>query len=107
MQEERAADLIIRSEIDGVVTSWDVEKTLHARPIMTGQVMMEVADLTQGYFLDLELPEKREGHLDEFVADKQGKDLDVTYILASDPDDAPLEATLEPESACLGPRRNA
>ena len=93
MQEERMAQLVVRSPINGVVTSWDVEKTLRARPIMTGQMLLEVADLTQDYFLDLELPEKREGHLDEFVKDRP-EDLEVTYILATDPD-TDLKATLK------------
>ena len=48
--------------------------------------MMEVADLDQPYFLDLELPEKREGHLDEYVANRKDEDLEVTYILATNPD---------------------
>ena len=34
---------------------------------MTGQVLMEIADLEQPYFLTLEMPEKREGHLDEYI----------------------------------------
>ncbi len=67
LQEQRAEELIIRAPIDGVVVSWDVEKTLRSRPIMTGQVLMEIADLNQPLFLELELPEKREGHLDEYV----------------------------------------
>ncbi len=67
LQKARAEQLIIRSPINGLVTSWDVEKTLRSRPIMTGQVLMEVADLEQPYFLDLDMPEKREGHLDEYV----------------------------------------
>ncbi len=45
LQVQRSEELIIRSPIDGVVVSWDVEKTLRSRPIMTGQVLMEVADL--------------------------------------------------------------
>jgi hypothetical protein len=86
MQEDRRKQLQIVSPIDGVVTSWDVEKTLHSRPIMTGQVLLEVADLSKDYFLDLDLPEKREGHLDEYLAEHKPEDLDVTYILATDPD---------------------
>jgi len=101
LQEQRAEELIIRAPIDGRVVSWDVEKTLRSRPIMTGQVLMEVADLNQPLFLELELPEKREGHLDEYVAQEnlQGPDaaLDVTYILATDPDE-PLDAVLELDS---------
>jgi multidrug efflux pump subunit AcrA (membrane-fusion protein) len=101
LQEQRAAELVIRAPIDGRVVSWDVEKTLRSRPIMTGQVLMEVADLDQPLFLELELPEKREGHLDEYIAQQglTGPDasLDVTYILATDPDE-PLDAVLELDS---------
>jgi hypothetical protein len=95
LQQEREAQLVIRAPIDGVVTTWDVEETLRSRPIMTGQVLMEVADLSQPYSLKLELPEKREGHLDSFIA-KTGEtsDLKVTYILASDPTMDPLDAKL-------------
>ena len=53
--------------------------------------MLEVADLNEPLFLELELPEKREGHLDEYIAQQdlrsqQDPSLDVTYILATDPD---------------------
>lgn len=98
LHEQRKSELEIRSPIDGRVVSWDVEKTLRSRPIMTGQVLMEVADLSQPYFLELELPEKREGHLDEYVVQQGLQDpddaLDVTYILATDPDE-PLDAVLK------------
>lgn len=97
LYRKRAEELVIRSPIDGRVVSWDVEKTLRSRPIMTGQVLLEVADLDEPLFLEVELPEKREGHLDEFVA-QQGltgdeASLNVSYILATDPDE-PLDAIL-------------
>ncbi|MEM6691467.1 MAG: efflux RND transporter periplasmic adaptor subunit [Planctomycetota bacterium] len=97
LYKEREADLSVRSPIDGVVVSWDVEKTLRSRPIMTGQVLLEIADLDQPYKLQLDLPEKREGHLDEFIAANalsDGSELDVEYILATDPD-KPLKASLK------------
>lgn len=104
LQAKRREDLEIRSPIDGLVVSWDVEKTLRSRPIMTGQVLMEVADLSQPLFLELELPEKREGHLDDFVLDnelsKPDSELAVTYILATDPDE-PLDATLTLDSVSM------
>jgi len=93
---ERADQLIVRSPIDGVVTSWDVEKMLRSRPISTGQVLLEVADLSQPLFLKLELPEKREGHLDKYIVETNKDILDVSYILATDPDvelDAKLAVT--------------
>ena len=105
LQLERAKDLIIRSPIDGVVVSWDVEKMLRARPITTGQVVLEVADLSQPLFLELDLPEKREGHLDEYVLttglkDQAEAELDVTYILATDPDQH-LDAKLDLSSVSM------
>lgn len=106
LQREREAQLIIRAPIDGVVTTWDVEETLRSRPIMTGQVLMEVADLTQPYSLKLELPEKREGHLDQYVMDSgETESLKVTYILATDPTMDPLDATLPMDS--ISPRAEA
>ncbi len=94
----------IKSPIDGVVVSWDVEKMLRSRPITTGQVVVEVADLNQPLYLELELPEKREGHLDEYVVQENlaGKDqpLEVTYILATDPDEK-LKAVLPLDSVSM------
>ena len=86
---ERREDLTIRSPIDGVVTTWDVEKTLRSRPVSTGQVLLEIADYTQPLLLELELPEKREGHLDNFIkanALGPGDTIPVTYIMESDAD---------------------
>ena len=87
--QQRAQDLEIRSPIDGVVTTWDVQKTLRRRPVMTGQVLLEVADYTEPLLLELELPEKREGHLDDFIEDRNlsgPESLDVSYILMTNPD---------------------
>ena len=96
LQQDRKAELQIRSPIKGTVVSWDVEKNLRQRPIMTGQVLMEVADLEQNLVLEVELPEKREGHLDEYISQQRLTDRDqlsVTYILATDPDE-PMDAKL-------------
>ncbi|MEM9828652.1 MAG: hemolysin D, partial [Planctomycetota bacterium] len=83
--DERRKDLVVKSPIDGVVLSWDVEKTLRSRPVMTGQVLLEIADYSQPLQLKLKLPEKREGHLDDFITKEnlsQTDSLEVSYILA-------------------------
>ncbi|MEM8667016.1 MAG: HlyD family efflux transporter periplasmic adaptor subunit [Planctomycetota bacterium] len=104
LYEKRQDDLVVKSPIDGVVVSWDVEKTLRSRPIMTGQVLMEIANLDEPLYLELELPEKREGHLDEYIAGQNltepNDTLDVTYILATDPDE-PLDAKLKLDSISM------
>ena len=106
LQMARKEQLQLRSPIDGVVTTWDVEDKLRSRPIMTGQVLLEVADLSQPYSLKLQLPEKREGHLDRYIRDTdETESLRVTYILATDPTMDSLEATLPMDS--ISPRAEA
>ncbi|MEO1615366.1 MAG: biotin/lipoyl-binding protein [Planctomycetota bacterium] len=95
LQLEREKQLTIRSPIDGVVTTWDVEDTLRSRPITTGQVLLEVANLDKPYSLKLQLPEKREGHLDYYIKETgETESLEVTYILETDPTMDSLSATL-------------
>lgn len=100
LKKKRADDLIVRSPIDGRVVSWEVEKLLLNRPITTGQVLMEIADLSKPMYLEIEMPEKREGHLDEFIHNNGVKELEVTFILASDPD-RPLTGTLPIDNISL------
>ncbi|MDA9777187.1 efflux RND transporter periplasmic adaptor subunit [Rubripirellula sp.] len=99
----RMSELEVRSPIKGRIVSWDVEKTLRSRPIVTGQVLLEVADLNEPLVLEVELPEKREGHLDQYVEDQNLGDSDqltVSYILATDPDE-PLDAKLALDSISM------
>ncbi len=105
LKQQRAEDLTVRSPIDGRIVSWEVEKLLLNRPITTGQVLMEVADLNKPMYLEIEMPEKREGHLDEFIHNNATKELEVTYILASDPDH-PLTGTLPVENISLRAESN-
>jgi len=93
LQQARMEQLIIRAPIRGSVVTWDVEKTLRSRPVMTGQVLMEIADLTQPMHLELKMPDKRMSHLDRRILELDQPDIPVTYILATDPD-SPLEAKL-------------
>jgi len=93
LQKEREEQLIVRAPIDGVVMSWDVEKTLRSRPIMTGQVLMEVADLAQPLHLEVRMPDKRMGHLDKRIKQVDEPSLPVRYVLATHPDE-PMQAQL-------------
>ncbi len=100
LQQLRAEQLIVRAPIDGTVVSWDVEKTLRSRPVMTGQVLLEVADLSQPMYLDLKMPDKRMSLLDNWILEKNQPELDVEYILATDPDKK-LQASLPREDIQL------
>ncbi len=93
LQTARAEQLVIRAPIDGIVMSWDVEKTLRSRPVMTGQVLLEIADLSQPLYLELEMPDKRMGHLDQRIREVDQPTLPVRYVLATHPDE-PMQAEL-------------
>lgn len=101
LQEERKELLIVKSPIDGVVTTWDVTDSLQSRPIMTGQVLMEIADLDQDLELQLKLPEKRDSHLEDYIRANNLSEVEVTYILATDTTMDPLTATLKRQDVSL------
>jgi len=105
LKKKRAEDLIVRAPIDGVVVSWEVEKSLLNRPVSTGQVLLEIADLTQPMYLEVQMPEKREGHLDQFIRDTGADQLQVDYILASALEQ-PLPAVLPVENISLRAEAN-
>lgn len=91
---ERQSKLERLSPIDGLVTTWDVEKVLTARPVVTGQVLMTVADPDKPWEVEVMMPEKRMRYLDGAFAndrvvktdDKGEKYLEVEIILMTKPD---------------------
>jgi hypothetical protein len=87
--EQQRARLVCTSPIDGIITTWDVEKTLRSRPVTTGQILMNVASFNDGWELEAKMPEKRMKHVDAAFADaaESGKDyLPVDFILKSHPE---------------------
>lgn len=89
---ERQQKLERLSPIGGLVTTWDVEKVLNARPVVTGQVLMTVADPKGPWEIEVLMPEKRMRYLDyafknESKVDADGaKYLDVEIILMTAPE---------------------
>ncbi len=83
--QSRAQQLVRTSPIDGTVTTWEVEKTLRSRPVVTGQVLLNVADFDQEWDLEVMMPEKRMKHLDQAFASTNQDYLVCDFILRSDP----------------------
>ena len=87
---EKKEDLLeIRSPADGqVVLQWDVEKTLLHRPVAIGQVVMTVVEIgkDKDWELELALPERRFGHLAEYMDAEGMGELEVEYVLAMNPE---------------------
>jgi biotin carboxyl carrier protein len=87
LYETKKLDLAVRSPIDGVVVTWQVRDRLMLRPVEKGQVLMNIADKTGPWELEVHLPDDRLGHVNRAAAEARaaGRDLEVDYILATDP----------------------
>jgi hypothetical protein len=84
---EKRQKLQRMSPISGTVTTWDVEKNLVARPVVTGQVLMTIADPTGNWDVEVYMPEKRMKFLDEAFANTEKDYLPCEFILKTAPDD--------------------
>lgn len=73
---ERQKQLQRLSPIDGLVTTWDVEKVLNARPVVTGQKLMSIADPNGPWEIEVLMPEKRMRYLDHAFNDEGVRKLD-------------------------------
>ncbi len=83
--EDKRERLKILSPIDGqVMLSWEVERSLMNRTVETGQVLMSVANLEGDWEVELFMPERRMGHVDNADREQEAS-LPVSYILATDP----------------------
>jgi multidrug efflux pump subunit AcrA (membrane-fusion protein) len=82
--------LDIASPIDGKVVTWKVRENILNRPVSTGARLMEIADPTKDWELEIDVPESKMGHVDEFrhaqLAADPDAQLAVTFILATHPD---------------------
>jgi hypothetical protein len=85
--ETRRGDLDVTSPLDGVVVTWQVRDRLLLRPVEKGQVLMSIADKTGPWELEVHMPDDRLGHVNRAAqaAKAAGRDLEVDYILATDP----------------------
>ena len=77
--------LTVTSPINGRVVTWQVRKLLENRPVHKGQRLMEIADPTSNWELEVYLPEARMGHVVEQLRKLRETDppakLEVTFIL--------------------------
>ena len=63
MLREKHAKLTVVSPIAGEVITWNLEDRLAARPVKPGELLMEVANVEGPWEIELNLPERRVGHL--------------------------------------------
>jgi len=86
--QERINDLEIHSPITGTVMTFDLVNKLQSRPVQPGQILMEIAEPDGKLILELDMPEKRMGHIDEYLRKIKSQDPDakmkVTFVMMVD-----------------------
>jgi len=85
--EEKREKLSIHSPIDGKVVTFKVRELIENRPVRKGQRLMEVADTSSRWELEIYVPEAKMGHVLEYRKKLHQEDpeaqLKVTFILAT------------------------
>ena len=82
---DRRAKLQITSPIDGQVVTWGLNERLEGRPVSQSNLLLEVANVRGQWQLELELPDKKVGHL--IRAQKESDEpIEVVFQLAMDPE---------------------
>jgi multidrug resistance efflux pump len=76
--------LEVRSPISGRVVTWNIEDLLLNRPVNRGEELVEIADPTSDWELEVLMPEYRMGHIAKAAAESPDK-LPVTFYLALNP----------------------
>ncbi len=79
----RQSQLKVVSPIAGEVITWNLDERLRDRPVQTGQILLEVADLDGPWCLELNLPDRRVAEV-LAAAQRSREPLHVSYLLASD-----------------------
>ncbi len=62
---EKEKQLVRTSPISGIVMDWKLREKLRARPVVTGQVLVNIADPAGEWDVELLMPEKRMKYLDD------------------------------------------
>jgi biotin carboxyl carrier protein len=82
---EKRDRLTVTSPMTGQILTWQTRDKLQNRPVQKGQVLLTVADPTQDWDLEIKMAEDRMGHIVRAMREQGTKELDVEYIVATDP----------------------
>ena len=80
----RLENLTVRSTIDGIVATFQLEQLLRNRPVTRGEVLLEVMNPNGPWHLEAEVNDYRMGHILS-QQKKIDQPLDVSFILATEP----------------------
>lgn len=86
--EKRIEQLTLTAPIDGVVATWNAEQQLAGRPVIAGNLLIQIVDPDGQWNLELQVPDVDSGYVQRAWAerDPRGRGIPVDYILATHPD---------------------
>lgn len=99
---DRLDKLNVKAPIDGVVTTFQIEQLLINRPVQRGELLLEIMDPNGPWQLELDVEEKRMGHILRAAEKKGDIGLPVEFILATS-----NELTYEGEVTEISTRANS
>ena len=82
--EAKAERLQIKSQLEGQILTWDPVNLLQGRPVQQGDLLLEVADTGGQWQLELDLPDRKIGHLVR-VMEANEQPLKVRFTMAAEP----------------------
>ena len=83
--QQRQRELQLTSPIDGQIVTWEMAERLEGRPVSLNNQLLEVANVDGQWQLELELPDRKVGHL--LKAQKESDEpMEVIFQLAMEPD---------------------
>ena len=82
MEEQQL--LTVTSPATGRVVNWNAKQNLMHRPVTRGQNLMTIVNPNTEWIVELEMPERRLGHLAKAMRDSE-QPLQVTFALLSNP----------------------
>ncbi len=97
--ESESDKLQVTSPLQGKIITWNINERLEDRPVQTGQLLMEVADVDGSWEIELNVPDRKLGHLLRALKQAQNTEqqnteqqntedserVSVTYQLAAEP----------------------
>lgn len=97
--EARNEDLKVRAPIDGTVMTFQLENTLKSRPVQPGQILLEIAQPDGELQLELQMPEKYMGHIEDYKRKIRENDpeapLKVKFVMTVDPSNSHNATVME------------
>lgn len=83
--EEKRKSLIVESPIAGTILSSQRSSDLHDMRVFPTSALLEVADLTGPWELQLKIPEGRVGYVDAARGNEEGEELEVDFKIGTNP----------------------